>query len=105
MGHVALLVLAAVAAVACARLGDSWGTNIHWTQGQPGEAAMLSKAFKVARMDFGWQTVEAQCGVYNFTQYDGLLEAMESNGKWDRGRPSPRVERMWSCCRAAAFQG
>jgi len=30
------------------RVGDAWGTNIHWTsEPVPGEAAMLAKAYKV----------------------------------------------------------
>lgn len=37
------------------RVGDAWGTNIHWTQERAaGEAAMLARAFKLARMDFHW---------------------------------------------------
>ena len=64
-----------------ARLGDRWGTNIHWTsETQPGEAAMLSRAFRIARMDLTWTTVESTCGVYNFSAYDVLLKQMEAHG-------------------------
>ena len=35
--------------LAASRVGDGWGTNIHWTsETEPGEAAMISKAFKVS---------------------------------------------------------
>ena len=48
-----IVAVAAGAAVAsAARIGDGWGTNIHWTSALPGEAEMMSSAFKVARMDF-----------------------------------------------------
>jgi len=62
------------------RLGDTFGTNIHYTIGLDGETAMLSKAYRVARMDFDWGTIEKVCGEYNFTLYDRLLEDMEANG-------------------------
>lgn len=63
-----------------ARIGDGWGVNIHWTSGQPGEAAMLSSAYRMARMDFDWGRVESQCGVYDFSAYDGLLAEMQAVG-------------------------
>jgi hypothetical protein len=60
-----------------ARLGDRWGTNIHWTsETQAGEAAMLSRGFRLARMDLTWTTVESVCGKYNFSAYDILLQQM-----------------------------
>lgn len=75
-----IFLLAAFTAVE-ARIGDSWGTNIHWThENQPGEAAMLAKAFKVARMDFNWESVERSPGVYDFSAYDVLLSTMEAHG-------------------------
>jgi len=61
------------------RLGDTFGTNIHFTAGQPGETAMLSKAYRVARMDFNWGSIEKVCGAYNFSAYDLLLTEMEIN--------------------------
>ena len=73
------LILLASAAVSM-RIGDNWGTNIHWTAGQPGEAAMLGKAYKLARTDFLWNDIERTCGSYDFTAYDGLLKEMEAAG-------------------------
>lgn len=44
--------VSAATTVTTTRVGDAWGTNIHWTaESAPGEAAMM-KAFKLApRMD------------------------------------------------------
>ena len=41
---------------------------------------MLSRAYKMARMDLNWQSVEAPCGTFNFASYDGLLAEMEEVG-------------------------
>lgn len=76
-----LCLLAALAPLAAGRVGDTWGTNIHWTQGLPGETVMLARAFKVARMDFSWSAIESTCGVYDFSAYDGLLAEMEEHGE------------------------
>eukprot|EP00912_Choanoflagellata_sp_UC4_P000166 UC4_evm1s108 len=63
------------------RIGNSWGTNIHWTaERAPGEGAMLAQGFAVARMDFHWDVIEFECGAYNFTLYDRLLETMLLHG-------------------------
>ncbi len=71
---------AALATAVAARVGDGWGTNIHWTtETAAGELAMLSKAFRIARMDFDWGSVESTCGSYDFSAYDGLLTAMEGS--------------------------
>lgn len=74
----AVLVLCIVSQ--CARVGDGWGTNIHWTH-EPvsGEAAMLAKAYRVVRMDFTWQHIESSCGSYDFSDYDELLMVMKAN--------------------------
>lgn len=59
-----------------------FGTNIHWTRGAANETAMLSKAFRIARMDFGWAGIEkaGACGSYDFSAYDGLLAEMDAYG-------------------------
>jgi hypothetical protein len=81
-----LLLLSALSSSAAgqvtgSRVGDSWGTNIHWTsQNAAGEASMLSKAFKVARMDFNWGAVERVCGSYDFSAYDALLSVLQPLG-------------------------
>ena len=69
---VALILLSAVA-VACSSttaplpIPRGWGVNIHFTSGQPGELAMLSKAFSFTRMDFTWSSIESEPGVYDFS--------------------------------------
>jgi hypothetical protein len=62
------------------RVGDGWGTNIHWVkENADGEAAMIAAAYKIARMDFGWASIEKSEGNYNFEAYDGLLSTMEAH--------------------------
>ena len=75
----ALLAAGLAAAPAAARVGDAWGTNIHWLRGQPGESALLATAYKVARMDFLWSTIETTCGEYDFSAYDALLAEMQAH--------------------------
>jgi len=62
-------------------MATTWGTNIHWTsETEVGEAMMLSvSAFKLARMDLVWTTVEAVCGQYDFSRYDTLLSQMQTH--------------------------
>lgn len=71
-----------VIASPAARVGDAWGTNIHWTAppGGEAEAAMLAQAFRLARMDFSWGAIERQKGVYDFAAYDALLAVMRAHG-------------------------
>jgi len=78
----ALLLRLPVAAGAPARVGDAFGTNIHWTSAQPGEARLLSAAYRVARMDLNWGSIETAgaCGTYDFQAYDTLLAEMEAVG-------------------------
>jgi hypothetical protein len=83
MAHGSLAIvafLAVTATVVAQRIGDGFGTNIHWTTAAPGETAMLATAFRVVRMDLMWGSVESRCGQYNFTAYDTLLAAMEAHG-------------------------
>ncbi|HEY3412097.1 MAG TPA: cellulase family glycosylhydrolase [Armatimonadota bacterium] len=59
---------------------DAFGVNIHFTKGAPGEVEALSQAYKVARMDFGWGSIERVRGQYDFADYDGLARELEANG-------------------------
>ncbi|MCS6776420.1 MAG: cellulase family glycosylhydrolase [Chloroherpetonaceae bacterium] len=60
---------------------DSLGVNIHFTDPQPGEMERLAAAgFRWIRMDFAWDQIERQKGVYDFTAYDRLLQALEPHG-------------------------
>lgn len=71
---------AAVGLASAARIGNTWGTNIHWTSALPGEAAMMATAYRVARMDLTWQSVEKTCGKYDFSAYDGLVAELSAVG-------------------------
>jgi hypothetical protein len=62
------------------RLPAPFGVNIHFTEGRPGEVAMLAKAYKVARMDFMWHATEKERGRYDFSAYDSLVKELESAG-------------------------
>lgn len=60
---------------------DSLGVNIHFTDPQTGEMERLAAAgFRWIRMDFSWDQIEKQKGVYDFTPYDRLLQALEPHG-------------------------
>ncbi len=54
------------------------GVNIHFTDPQPGEMEMLSKAgFRWVRMDLTWAHTEKTPGVYDFSAYDRLLMRLD----------------------------
>lgn len=57
-----------------------FGVNIHYTDGAPGETAMLGKAYRVVRMDFIWSATERAKGVYDFSAYDRLLRELDAQG-------------------------
>ena len=80
MHSLLLVALLLVPQALAARIGDAFGTNIHWTEAASGEAALLATAYRVARMDFGWTGIEHVCGTYDFSAYDGLLATMEAVG-------------------------
>jgi polysaccharide biosynthesis protein PslG len=56
------------------------GVNIHFTEAQPGEIKMIADAgFRWVRMDFKWEVIETQRGVYDFAPYERLLAALDDN--------------------------
>jgi polysaccharide biosynthesis protein PslG len=58
-----------------------FGVNIHFTDPQPGEIEMIAAAgFKWVRMDFVWAVTEKRRGVYDFSEYDRLMTALERHG-------------------------
>ena len=60
---------------------DGWGVNIHFTDPQPREMEMIAKAgFKWVRMDFFWQEIEKEKGVYDFSADDRLMASLKKNG-------------------------
>jgi len=58
-----------------ALMGDGCGVNIHFTHFTPDGLRMFQESgFKVARMDIVWDAVEQTKGVYNFDDYDALVD-------------------------------
>ncbi len=60
-----------------ARLRDRLGANIHFTSDDKALDALRDAGFRWVRMDLFWSTVEHQ-GAYDFSAYDGLVNALES---------------------------
>ena len=53
---------------------DGLGVNIHFTSARAGELEQLQAGgFRVVRMDFAWDGIEHERGVYDFSAYDRLL--------------------------------
>jgi hypothetical protein len=58
---------------------ESLGLNIHFVAPQAGEMEMLAASgAHWARMDFAWEATEKARGEYDFSAYDGLVQALES---------------------------
>ncbi len=57
------------------------GINIHFTEPLPGEMELLAATgAKWIRMDWGWGRTEREKGVYDFSQPDKLVAALEKHG-------------------------
>jgi len=55
------------------------GVNIHFTNPLPGELEELAQTgWDYVRIDFTWQDIEKQQGIYNFTEYDSLLSQLQN---------------------------
>ncbi len=67
-----------------ARVGDGWGINFHFNEysGKSEELDLVAPAFRVARLDMSWKSVEPEgaCGTYNFSSYDAQAAAFLSRG-------------------------
>lgn len=64
-----------------ATVPEGWGVNIHFTDPAPGEMGRFQAAgFRRARMDFLWNRVEKQKGVYDFSAYDRLYYSLSRVG-------------------------
>jgi hypothetical protein len=63
------------------RVPGGLGVNIHFTEAMPGELEMIADAgLRWVRMDFFWQDTEREKGVYDFSRYVGLMDALEKRG-------------------------
>ena len=58
-----------------------FGVNIHFAGAKGEEVSQISEAgFKFVRMDFFWSSVEKTKGCYDYSSYDGLMEALDAKG-------------------------
>ncbi len=60
---------------------DGLGVNIHFVRSNPAQMdAIAAAGFRFVRMDMTWQRIERTPGVYTFTFYDTLVQAMLGRG-------------------------
>lgn len=60
---------------------NGWGVNIHFTGAPKQELDQINQAgWRMIRMDFAWEGIEKQKGVYQFEPYDQLLAGLLSRG-------------------------
>jgi hypothetical protein len=60
---------------------DGLGVNIHFTTGHDRDLDMIQTAgFRFVRMDFFWDGVEEERGVYDFSAYDELTNGLAKRG-------------------------
>ena len=60
-----------------------WGVEVHWGSppaGNGAEQRQVAQAAQVVRDDFSWAATERAAGVYNFSQYEELLDGLERAG-------------------------
>ncbi len=68
------------AALPTVAVPEALGVNIHFTDAREGELEMLAAGgFRVARMDFAWDSTEKTKGVYDFSAYDRLVKGLEAH--------------------------
>ncbi|MCL2348109.1 MAG: hypothetical protein FWC50_07580, partial [Planctomycetaceae bacterium] len=102
---------------------DGLGYNIHFTDPRPGEMEMLADSGgTIIRMDFSWNGIEREKGVYDFSAYERLTDSLEkhkirpiyifdySNRHYDDNlsphSPEGRVAfAKWAAAAAVHFQG
>ncbi|MDP8243721.1 MAG: cellulase family glycosylhydrolase [Candidatus Hinthialibacter antarcticus] len=64
------------------RVPDCLGVNIHFVDPDPDEMDMMQQAgFGVVRMDLKWEVVEKEKGVYDFSGYRKLTNAMRKRNQ------------------------
>jgi hypothetical protein len=102
---------------------EGFGVNIDFTDPRSGEMAMLSQTgVQWVRMDLKWDATEKEPGRYDFSEYDRLLKALETerlhalfildygNPLYENGAP-PRTEATrqafarWAVAAARHFAG
>ena len=66
-------------ALSPATVRDALAVNIHFTTPRPGEMDLLAACgFGRVRMDIAWQKIEKTKGVYDFSEFDGLMRELEA---------------------------
>jgi len=69
------------AAFPSGRVPDGLGVNIHFTGESKQDLDMIQRAgFRFVRMDLIWPEVEKTKGVYDFSQYDRLVDGLAKRG-------------------------
>lgn len=62
-------------------VSEGFGVNIHFTDPQPGEMKKIAESgARWVRMDLHWDTTEREKGVYDFSAYDRLVQALDEHG-------------------------
>lgn len=57
------------------------GVNIHFVTGQEEDLNLIAAAgFHFIRMDFGWAGIEAEKGIYRWSEYEQLLSNLDRRG-------------------------
>ena len=82
---IGVLMLALACGASAAKLGlpefvvpDCLGVNIHFVGREDKQVEQIAKAgFRFIRMDFHWNSVEKQKGVYDFKAYDELVDSLK----------------------------
>lgn len=64
------------AALPPSALFDRWGAAIHFTRDDRALDALKNAGFAWVRTDLTWESVERQPGVYDFSAFDALLDAV-----------------------------
>lgn len=60
---------------------EGFGVNIHFTDPQPGEMKKIAESgARWVRMDFIWEATEREKGIYDFSPYDRLVQALDEYG-------------------------
>ena len=63
------------------KVPDCLGVNIHFVGAETKQAGLIADAgFRVARMDFAWDSIEKTKGEYNFKPYDDLVKTLAAEG-------------------------
>lgn len=63
-------------------LAPRLGVNIHFVRDDTALDILRDMGVSFVRMDLSWSWVESTAGVYDFSDFDDLLDALEARGMW-----------------------